>query len=1085
MLTDENLIEINSVLDACNEIRLSDKEVRWLGYKNASVTEIDDIYIIAQMVIIKRDKMRTRHSESLQTIVDLAYAEGVTLFGETLEKKETIVPLLCGGFSIPAAAVVEEESDGGDCGCDSKEFEYYLNRCKEESLKAEQSAALSVESSESANASMEESARNAAATKSDREQVSEDAEQAALDRIQTGKDAATTSNNATQTNLDAESTAADRIQAGKDAAESGENAERAESAALATAADREQVSGDAEQVAADRIQTGKDAESASNSETESAKSAAESLESEKNAKESEDAVLAAEARLLEFAGLMTESEARAIQSLNENKYAASGMVHSGQGYQDGVNAFLVNEGMWTNQTVSNVIRIGRGVVSSGESKTTRAQTHIAGSAFNALSDSGAIPFTFQFPQAPDGTVTYNKSTGENIKHPDVATAFALADSDADIEVVTHPVDLAMLEYYEEELTGRQEVFECIQSLSTTFGDTDVPTVLSTRPLSYFQQYDGQFPDPALQNDQYRCVVWSDLTDEQKRKVAAYMGEKLFVANSGNIKNGKLWATTKRGLGNGDWFNIDSTSGALEFESGIPVLSRNGYPYVKDETRQGVFTDGNGCFAYVVATVPRANQGIYVKGVNEYGTAKCSDDKYWYESANTPTTLKDCFIGQVGGDIASGKSGHQDGIFYDGIEAGGLNGAIDWRLSAYPVDTKEDGSKGFSKVVDGSYRGLEKLVKTEVYGDEHFSHATNKIVKSSGEYIFYVDFASTDLIGEVISGYNPTTQEIVSGVILRAANDSWLTIDSAAATLPQGSFTPITTASGGDAYAILTTETNLSVSGEFNTQMVIGDPANILLTDALKNGWLGTWCPVIPDTTEKEYPLTRKAITPLTKWLTTTDLGVSWANYTTVPSGWSSITNSRTSTVAEGHVYIYIYTAFAKQTKPSTNKPVLNGSEGLGDVFTSCNYRTGNGVLLGEALLGKVMTNGTIGLPRDRILQVTGIGFHSSIRDIEGGDQAPTHIPLMLAAPTNNSPAVKALWYMTSDNGQVGLNFAYNELIYNDSWGDDSTARIIDGQGTYINLNGDTCLYGSNELAIPLGWSQNKARFGTVTDGVDQ
>ncbi|AUR91081.1 coil containing protein [Vibrio phage 1.155.O._10N.222.55.B3] len=905
MLTDENLIEINSVLDACNEIRLSDKEVRWLGYKNASVTEIDDIYIIAQMVIIKRDKMRTRHSESLQTIIDLAYAEGVTLFGETLEKKETIVPLLCGGFSIPAAAVVEEESDGGDCGCDSKEFEYYLNRCKEEALKAEQSAALSVESAESASAAMEESARNAAATKSDREQVSEDAEQVALDRIQTGKDAVTTSNNATQTNLDAESTAADRIQTGKDAAESGENAERAESAALATAADREQVSDDAEQVAADRIQTGKDAESASDSETESAKSAAESLESEKNAKESEDAILAAEARLSELAGIMSESEARAIQSLNENKYAASGMVQSGK--HDSNN---INDGMFVDGVTSNTVFVGGGP--DGSSKTDFAVNHIAGSVINAILENNQ--FKFELRQAPDGAVIYD-STGDardsgkanldlkvdadpkyndvptgtedqirneavarafegavkngdgrfgeqdwhvtdpesgssitqgvgfhvittnvdtgiragstgSLPHPitaNVATEVKVVVSDitsggvklrlntglgwmthnllevgehvinlaasevtsttvwmslyatedvsdyiisnisirpATEEVVTHPVDLVMFECYEEELTGRQEIFECTQSLSTTFGDTDVPTVLSTRPLSYFQQYDGQFADPALQNDQYRCVVWDDLTDEQKRKVAAYMGEKLFVGENGNLVNGRLRARTIRGAGNGDWFNVNSNddvgSGQLKFAARVNTSTvrpqgvfdtvavdgvsdcyystNSEYNINKDKDYRGVwsvryerYAYKGRCFAYVVATVPRANQGVNVKGVNKYGTAKCSDDKYWYESANKPTTLKDCFIGQVGGDIASGASGHPSGIFYDGIGEGGLNGVIDWRLSAEEMQSQWLYAE--RKHECAKYRGTEILAdNTSVSGK--FMHTYTEAIGGS-------------------------------------------------------------------------------------------------------------------------------------------------------------------------------------------------------------------------------------------------------------------------------------------------------------------------------------------------------------------
>ncbi len=171
------------------------------------------------------------------------------------------------------------------------------------------------------------------------------------------------------------------------------------------------------------------------------------------------------------------------------------------------------------------------------------------------------------------------------------------------EVVTHPVDLVMLEYCEEELTGRQEVFECIQSLSTTFGTTDVPTVLSTRPLSYFQQYDGQFTDPTKQNDKYRCVVWSDLTEPQKREIAAYMGEKLFMGINGHIVNGRLRALTERSAGNGDWLNISSLSGTLQYDANSKVKPRGNQDiattgqYDHDPMNKGVFKSSNASVAY--------------------------------------------------------------------------------------------------------------------------------------------------------------------------------------------------------------------------------------------------------------------------------------------------------------------------------------------------------------------------------------------------------------------------------------------------------------------------------------------------------
>ncbi|AUR95808.1 hypothetical protein NVP1213O_32 [Vibrio phage 1.213.O._10N.222.54.F10] len=691
------------------------------------------------------------------------------------------------------------------------------------------------------------------------------------------------------------------------------------------------------------------------------------------------------------------------------------------------------------------------------------------------------------------------------------------------EVVTHPVDLAMLEYYEEELTGRQEIFECIQSLSTTFGNTDVPTVLSTRPLSYFQQYDGQFPDPTLQNDQYRCVVWDDLTDEQKRKVAAYMGEKLFKGENGHIVNGRLRARTIRGAGNGDWANFKSTDSGiydcLRSVSGndnvvrakgikdaiVEIghinggkLSTNGA--INDRgtlpTMKGVFTATNStrdadlsvaykgrCFAYVVTTVPRANQGACVKGLNEYGTAKCSDDKYWHESANTPTTLKDCFIGQVGGDIASGKSGHPDGIFYDSILSGGLNGIIDWRLSAYPVDTKEDGSKGFSKVVGGSYRGLENLVKTAVG-----VITSNDSLGNVGSRA--VTWESQNLSGAVLGdiAYSEQSDGSYRKLKVTGVYSTYLEFDSVDGLAWDR-------VNGG--YIAVSLSTNLSVSGDFMTQMVIGDPANILQTDALKNGWLGTWCPAIPDGTSKDWPLTKKSLDSSPTHAFTADNGATWTGGLAWP--FDTTRNARVGFAQpNSQTVIVSYKAFAKQTKPSTNKPVLNGSEGLGDVYVTNSSARYYGALFHESLtanVGKHNQNKSFKLTKYLIDRNNGDTI------AEFSDAPPEHSAIDATAPNSDSPTVKALWYMTSDNGQVGLNFAYQELFYDatgtvgNEWGDtvagtDYTAPhgvvpIIDGQGTLVDYNGNTVLYGLNELTMKLGWSQNKARFGTVTDGVDQ
>ncbi|WP_207802726.1 hypothetical protein, partial [Vibrio parahaemolyticus] len=243
-----------------------------------------------------------------------------------------------------------------------------------------------------------------------------------------------------------------------------------------------------------------------------------------------------------------------------------------------------------------------------------------------------------------------------------------------------------------------------------------------------------------------------------------------------------------------------------------------------------------------------------------------------------------------------------------------------------------------------------------------------------------------------------------------------------------------------------------------------------------------------------------------------------------------------------------------------NKVVLNQYEGLGLVTEICHSHLSWGVKLAESLMGKVCTSSAASTG-GAFHPITRLGWERGAQRLATSVNDPTvHSPITMPAPSNNSPAVKALWYQTADNQQCSLNFAWNELVWknlivkdvntasspvkqgevyvikadvplkgqifkangnnagwnwsgmymgddgevyygggnsvsldttvksyqgkSDGWGDDSTIRIINGIGTFINLNGDTCLYGTHELAIPYGYIKNKARAGSQVSGVD-
>lgn len=649
------------------------------------------------------------------------------------------------------------------------------------------------------------------------------------------------------------------------------------------------------------------------------------------------------------------------------------------------------------------------------------------------------------------------------------------------EVVTHPVDLVALEYYEEELTGRQEIFECVQSISSTFGDTDIPTVLSTRKLSYFQQYDGQFPEvtanPDFINDRYRCVVWTDLTDKQKREVAAYMGEKLFIGVNGNIVNGRLRARTIRGAGNGDWKDIDSTTSLSLSFSNSSYLSPQGVldyqpTWVKtdsdadyDETYIGNYEaykaenvkdivgafvlrhSGRNknkayqgrCFMYVVATVPRANKGAYHPALNPWGAANVetlqeTGSHHWYLAPDPVKTEADCFTRSREGTGSIGTvSGHPDDIFYDGIEASGLNGIIDWRLPAVANDSPEEAAKVEAKVENGTYRGLEKLVWTKVgtvtTSGAVYSGGFTKLIGSNQKWSSeFSDWDNSslggsdnevDIEGCYIIDHSGNIYPL-GYVNIRIDQDSSCYVSKTVGNVASSFY------GGGTFSVVILKETNLSVSGEFNTQMVVGSTPSILQIKALENGWLGTWGGVFDGSSKITF--SRKSFSSKSTGQNTNDDGATWDISTPVID---PVTNDSDF---GGHnvptrVGIYPYKAFAKQTKLSENKPVYNGKAGLMPVLAMNAPQPQLGVLFAESLIGKILkdtlskTTEALGSPWGYRLK-----YPNTDRLEDNGLYNPIHNPVTLGNSTG-SQAVKVLPYQISNNGQGSIGYQANELTW--------------------------------------------------------
>ncbi|EWS70377.1 hypothetical protein Y702_03585 [Vibrio vulnificus BAA87] len=761
------------------------------------------------------------------------------------------------------------------------------------------------------------------------------------------------------------------------------------------------------------------------------------------------------------------------------------------------------------------------------------------------------------------------------------------------EVVINRVDMAGLEFSKQKAREYLYPYGMIQSKATTV-DGVATTEDTIRPITYFAVFDGDTTSRG------RGWKLADLTFVQLATIMSNPEHNAWYNEAGELMQFRCRQRTVAGLGNGDWRvanpkgdilsfgtenltrvaaqggldNPAGTSSGGNFFAGYTFTGHNKKPEV------GMFTvssnsgeyqapDGE-CYFYVLATVPRLNQGVYHPSFNPMGARQWvgennSGYRYWYNLGNVPEpTPAQCFIQWLAGEsvpcsdgrtgsITSAKSGRPDGRFYDAIYASGQGGVIDWRLPARDMSGKEEAAKVFQKVVNGSYRGLEKLIRSKPFLTTH-----QAAVKQSSGTLIYIDGAFEFLTKSTSKNdgtwLNLRCNGYIISQVMSNANGNYIYIHNCegdvAAEFPLGT-----------AVVLTTDETNLSVSGEFTQLDVVGAPADILRVGDLNNGWMGGWVPVVPVGAVKQFPYTRKnvGISGIgTDAVVSTNQGSTWA-----PSGISTSPNTQNifggsgQPIQDGLVYVTPYKAFAKQTKLSVNKPVLNGSEGIGDVFATTRGHQDDGVLFAESLISKVLTSTSA--PYSQILSFYGSRFGSDGK-IAQHPTAGEHVKLGMAVPTNNSPAVKALWHQASNNQQATLNFLWNELVFdaawrtpdkvwsggsvavaagetfraesssayavagllmrcvkaltanatvlgamhvsvggevislsdgqtyfkvvNNGWSDDSTIRIIDGVGTFNNENGDTCLYGTDELAMPYGYTKNQAGAGKQVVGVD-
>ncbi|WP_274882440.1 hypothetical protein [Vibrio harveyi] len=610
-----------------------------------------------------------------------------------------------------------------------------------------------------------------------------------------------------------------------------------------------------------------------------------------------------------------------------------------------------------------------------------------------------------------------------------------------------------------------------------------------------------------------------------------------------------------------------------------------------------------CYMQIWGEVPRLNQGAYCL-LNRSGTRTCNGTAHqavghywWHSSALTPRSRAECFrIVDAGSDTTTYGAAQQSGYIgttlfardderlYDAVYPDGLGGVIDYRVSANDMGSKEDAAKVFLKVDNSTYRGKERLRFTTIgLGRAMIKTGTASWNSGQGGRIgFAIDSSSTWTGGVGANGFLATNDLEAYKTYLVGDNGSVWEVE-ALVQKHSGAYNDLYRSgdvmycgigrqdqvsafqaafpNGTTIRVVQTQLLNSSVSGEFEMMDVFAVPSLLATHPDFVNGWLGGWAGVPGSAPNGDVDFTKKVFsgTPnRTYWVSSSG---AWStgdmpNFNSALSGsdrgWSS---------DPGIIYTFNYKAFAAPTKLSVNKPILNASQGLGEVWTIQSYNPAYGCVFAESLFGKIPVSSAsghaarpCGEPFDYYFAGDGSGKLGTY-----SVNAPRHQPVNMPAPSNESPAIKVMWSQAANNQQATMQFNWNELVYQDyvapkvdtgaqmvrkrgerylvnnansalngriliwhgndsniivdytayylddnnvvrsksndtastlqlfngnGWGDDSIIRIKDGVGTFINLNGDTCLYGTSELAIPYGYTKNQARAGSQVAGVD-
>ena len=652
-------------------------------------------------------------------------------------------------------------------------------------------------------------------------------------------------------------------------------------------------------------------------------------------------------------------------------------------------------------------------------------------------------------------------------------------------------DLVLLESWHEDISEKNFVYP-LGNVQYLGANTDGLTGIANGAFTGFETYSlfGNWQTPsALIGKGY---VWSSLTEAQR---------KAFIANPDNncyldgvkVIQVRYRVRVVQGWGD-DWgFGIDVTRnysapdyGRMCFKDTgnsvkikgkltnvLDISTRAGNEYISvpqsgyapigqftnfvvgevvPDTGSSVAYEGK-CFALPIALVSRRNQGMYHPVYNANGTKKASDDKFWYDTAVSFTSISDCFdpakLLTASGYIGT-VSGRPDGVFYDQVHESDI---LDLRNSSKKVeDYNRLIGREFNKLVAGTTRGKE--------GEWEF-FTENNITLTYANYFSSIDTNNYILTPQKLFTSLPLNTSIKGKFIMVIRSGAYIgkiiTSESIfidtnyfqiqgypfLVRFTDGTIVPVLTGVNVDiifARPITRTKSNTLLHCD-----IVGNPSNYPTTWK-QNGVFGTALIVaedgtslLPDGARDTFKLSRKAnATPLL-CLRSTDSGATWTSFTPT---FSTTTNAITliDEPAANLVMVY-YQTHTSMAIPVANSEVSEYGKAIGTNGLANAY-------LVSTLIGKVSTANTAPyLQMGYDINAYRIDT-STIKWSTTATEIPVHSALSLGGGASGVATVKVLPYLTRLNGKAYLNLVFKEMKY----GSYATPTVVTSASATYTIN---------------------------------